>query len=130
LKGSIRVALLTSLARQLEKASLTHDQRAAVRRQYAGWLIERGGYESARKALGELWQRVGERPVIEGLEKSTASEALLIAGVLTGWIGDKQQIEDAQESAKNLISQSISIFESLSYGKKILEAQAELALCY
>jgi tetratricopeptide (TPR) repeat protein len=124
------MALLTSLARRLENSNLTRDQRAEVRCQYALQLTEKGEYESARKALGELWQRVGERPVIEGLEKSTAGEVLLRAGVLTGWIGDKQQIEDAQETAKNLISESISIFESLSYGKKILEAQDELALCY
>jgi len=37
---------------------------------------------------------------------------------------------DAQERSKNLISESLTIFESLSYRKKIAEAQTELALCY
>lgn len=80
--------------------------------------------------MGELWQRIGEPPKIEGLEQSTAAEVLLRAGVLTGWIGSSNQIGEAQETAKNLISEAIAIFESLSYKKKILEAQTELSLCY
>jgi tetratricopeptide (TPR) repeat protein len=50
--------------------------------------------------------------------------------VLTGWIGSNSQIAGAQETAKNLISESISIFEARSYAKKVLEAQIELACCY
>ena len=80
--------------------------------------------------MGELWQRIGERPKLEGLEPSIAGEVLLRAGVLTGWIGSCNQIPEAQETARNLISEAITVFESLSYGKKILEAQNELALCY
>ena len=55
---------------------------------------------------------------------------LLRAGTLTGWIGITKQIEGAQETAKNLISQSIAIFESLQDAKKVAEAQTEIALCY
>lgn len=55
---------------------------------------------------------------------------LLRAGVLTGYIGSKHRIEDAQESAKDLISQSQAIFEARKNGKKIAEAQTELALIY
>jgi tetratricopeptide (TPR) repeat protein len=124
------MALLASLSRQLENPTLNLDQRAELRCQYARELEDQGEYENARKALGELWQRIGEHPVIEGLGRSTAGEVLLRAGVLTGYIGDKQQIEDSQETAKNLISESISIFESLRYVKRLLEAQDELALCY
>jgi tetratricopeptide (TPR) repeat protein len=67
---------------------------------------------------------------LKGLEPSTAAELLLRAGVLTGWLSSRSQIADAQEIAKNLISESLTIFQSLSYRKKIAEAQTELALCY
>ena len=40
------------------------------------------------------------------------------------------EITDAQETAKNLISESLTLFESHRYKKKIAEAQTELALCY
>jgi tetratricopeptide (TPR) repeat protein len=44
--------------------------------------------------------------------------------VLTGWIGRDQ------EQAKDFISESVTIFESRKYKKKVAEAQTELALCY
>jgi tetratricopeptide (TPR) repeat protein len=80
--------------------------------------------------MGDLWRRIGEHPQIEGLDPSIAAEVLLRAGVLTGWIGSCNQIADAQETAKNLISKAIATFESLGYIKKVLEAQTELSLCY
>ena len=43
--------------------------------------------------MGELWSRVGERPVLNELDEETAAEVLLRAGVLTGWIGSVKQIE-------------------------------------
>jgi tetratricopeptide (TPR) repeat protein len=124
------MTLLTSLLQQLESTNLSSNQRAELRCQLAKGLEDAGDYEAARQVLGEFWQYMGERPKIKELERSTAAEVLLRVGVLTGWIGSKQQIEGAQEAAKDFISESISIFESLSYGNKILEAQVELALCY
>src|SRR5262249_11306402 len=44
--------------------------------------------------------------------------------------GAHRQIPDAQETAKDLLTQSYSIFESRKNKKKIAEAQTELALCY
>jgi tetratricopeptide (TPR) repeat protein len=119
-----------SLLRQLDNPNLTTDQRAELRCQLAKEYEDIGQLEAARHSMGNLWQRIGERPKIEGLEQGTAAEVLLRSGVLTGFIGSCNQIPDAQEIAKNLISESITIFESVNYGKKILEAQSELALCY
>jgi len=73
---------------------------------------------------------MGQRPKVKGLDQSTTAEVLLRAGVLTGWIGGRHQIADAHEKSKNLITESLGIFESLSYPKKVAEAQTELALCY
>ena len=55
---------------------------------------------------------------------------LLRAGVLTGYVGSKNQITDAQETAKDLITESHAIFELRRARKKIAEAQTELALIY
>lgn len=64
------------------------------------------------------------------LEPSTAAGILLRAGVLTGFIGSKIEAVDAQETAKDLIHESLTAFQSINYPKKIAEAQTELALCY
>jgi tetratricopeptide (TPR) repeat protein len=122
------MTLLASLLQQLESTSLSPDQRAGLRCQLSKSLEDAGDYEAARQVLSEFWQYMGERPKIEGLERSTAAEVLLRVGVLTGWIGSKQQIEGAQETAKDFISESISTFESSH--AKVAEAQTELALCY
>ncbi len=50
--------------------------------------------------------------------------------MLTGFIGSKNEVAEAQETAKNLITESLTIFQSINYPKKIAEAQTELALCY
>jgi tetratricopeptide (TPR) repeat protein len=124
------MTLQTSLLRQLENSHLSCDQRAQLRCQAARGLEDKGNIEGARSIMGELWQRVGERPKIEELESSTAAEVLLCVGVLTGSIGSKNQLAHAQETAKNLISESASIFESINFVKKVAEAQTELSLCY
>ena len=80
--------------------------------------------------MGDLWRCVGERPVIDGLKVRTAADVLLRAGVLSGWIGRSRQIEGAQEAAKDLISQSIAIFEKLGKPKNVAEALTELGYCY
>ncbi len=55
---------------------------------------------------------------------------LLRAGALSGWIGSAQQIWGAQEAAKDLISESATIFERLGLEEKVAEARIDLAICY
>ena len=93
-------------------------------------LAEAGDYEGARAALGEFWHRIGDRPKLEGLDGATQAELLLRAGSLSGWIGSASQIEGAQESAKDLISESARIFGDLGLTDKVAEAQIDLAVCY
>jgi tetratricopeptide (TPR) repeat protein len=80
--------------------------------------------------MGDLWKRVEERPVLEGLDQATSALVLLRAGSLTGWIGSSRQIEGSQETARNLITESITIFEELNLPTKRSEAQIDLAYCY
>ena len=91
---------------------------------------EAGDYETARLALGDLWQRVGEKPRTDDLGDLAQAELLLRAGALSGRIGSANQIEGAQEIAKDLISHSLRIFEELGLTEKVAEAQIDLAICY
>jgi hypothetical protein len=93
-------------------------------------LEDTGDYEAVRRTISEFWQRIGEPPKIEGLERGTTAEVLLRAGVMAGLIGNKHQITSAQETAKNLLCEGLSIFESLGDKRKVAEAQIELALCH
>src|SRR5205085_8690777 len=95
--------LANQLLHQIADPTLTASKRAQLRCQLAKELEEVGNYEGARAAMGELWQRVGERPALDDLDPTTAAEVLLRAGALTGFIGSAKQIEGAQEIAKDLI---------------------------
>src|SRR5919106_491458 len=97
------MALPPSLSREIENPNLSVNSRAEARCEAAKILEYRGEYEKARKLLGDYWTRIGERPNVAELESSIAAEVLLRAGVLTGWIGGKNQIAESQETAKNLI---------------------------
>ena len=118
------------LIHQLADQNLSGDQRALLRCQLASQLEDEGDYEAAREAMGELWQRVGERPSLEGLNEETKAAVLLRAGVLTGWIGSAEQVSGAQETAKNLISESIALVDGLQQNSRMAEAQIDLACCY
>ena len=124
------MTLRASLMRQLANPFLSRNQRADLGCQIARQLEDIGDYEGAREAIEEFWPVVGERPRVERMAEGTAAELLLRAGTLTGWLGSCTQTEQAQEKAKNLISESADIFRSLSSAKKVLEAQTELAYCY
>jgi tetratricopeptide (TPR) repeat protein len=124
------MTLLASLLRDLENPKLSVNERAELSCEAAKKYEDKGEYEKARAMLRDFWRNLGERPNLAGLEATTAAELLLRAGVLTGAIGSKNQIGETEESARNLISESLTIFETRRYKKKIAEAQTELALCY
>src|SRR5215210_4419247 len=122
--------LATDLLAQLNEPNLDHKTRVQILCRLAKALEESGDYEAARDALGELWQRIGERPKLDGLDEHAAALVLLRAGTLSGWLGSVRQVEGAQEIAKNLISESIVVFERLKDVEKLAEARINLATCY
>ncbi|HEX8747773.1 MAG TPA: helix-turn-helix domain-containing protein [Pyrinomonadaceae bacterium] len=122
--------LVAELQRQIDDPTLTPPTRAKLRCQLAKELEERGDYEAARRGMGELWRQIGQRPRLDDLDRHTAAEVLMRAGSLTGWIGGTRQIEGAQEIAKDLITESIALFEELSDLEKVCEAQVDLSVCY
>jgi transcriptional regulator with PAS, ATPase and Fis domain len=115
---------------QINSPELSRDERARLRCVLAKELEEAGNYEAAREVMGELWQRIGEHPALDGMDKCTMAEVLMRAGALTGWIGSVNQVPGAQGKAKDLLSESITLFESLANSVKVAEAQTEIAYCY
>lgn len=129
-KAVLTMTLPASLVRQLANTHLSVHSRAELCCEAAKALEYKGEYESARKLLGDYWTRIGERPNLAGLDQTTAGDVLLRVGVLTGFIGNKNEVADGQELAKDLIHESLTIFQSITYPRKIAESQTELALCY
>lgn len=123
------MTLPASLLRELVNPNLDVGGRAELCCKLAKEFENKGEYEEAREMLSALWPRVDQRPRVKGLQPDIAAEVLLRVGVVTGWIAS-EQIIDAQEQAKDLLSESLTIFESRKYKKKIAEVQTELALCY
>ena len=119
---------ITSLKRTASHISVNED--ALVRCQTALELKDKGDYDAAQEAMRPLWTRVGERPVISGLHPSVSAEVLLCVGILTRWIGSKNQVEGSQETAKDLITESIDSYEEAGDVQKIAVARVELACCY
>ena len=114
----------------LGASHLTANEEALDRCQRALTLKDRGDYDSAQKVMRPLWTRVGEHPEINSLHPTVSAEVLLCVGVLTRWIGSKNKVEGSQETAKNLITESITFYESIGDLKKVAAARVELACCY
>jgi len=124
------MTLRASLLRDLENPNLSVDSRAELCCDVARDFENKGQYDAACKALNDYWSCIGEKPNVANLEPNAAGELLLRAGVLTSIIGNQRQIPEAQETAKDLLTQSHTIFESRQNNKKTAEARMELALCY
>jgi tetratricopeptide (TPR) repeat protein len=115
--------------------------RAKETRQWRDWEARRacerareleraGDYEGARSVLGKLWTRIGERPAVDKLPLDTQADLLWRVGSLSGLLGSANQIAGAQELARDLLTESITLFESLGQQDKRAEAMGDLALCY
>src|SRR5215211_6922556 len=89
-------------------------------------LEEAGEFESAQETLRPFWEGVLHRPNTTGLPSEAKAELLLRTGTLTGWLGSAKQIPGAQEAAKDLISESASLFRSLHNSEKVAESRVDL----
>jgi len=91
---------------------------------------EAGEFEQAVETLRPFWTRLGEPPVTDGLGLAAKAELLLRAGALTGWLGSAKQLAGSQDLAKDLISESATLFSQLGLTEKAAEAQVDLSICY
>src|SRR5262245_33829176 len=80
-----------------------------------------GVFDSACATLQAFWAGLLIRTDTKGLVEDAKAEVLLRAGTLTGWLGSAKQVAGAQEAAKDLISESASIFQPIGNREKIAE---------
>ena len=93
-------------------------------------LEEAGEFDQAAETLRPFWKGLLNRPETTGLEQNAKAELILRSGTLTGWLGSAKQVSGAQEVAKDLISESAALYESLGVSEKVAEAGVDLAICY
>jgi CheY-like chemotaxis protein len=122
--------LAKTFLEEIDNPSLTANERASLRCRLARHQEAAGDYDAAREAMAELWQGIGARPVLVGLDDETKAQVLQRAGALTGWLGSANQVEGSQEMAKDLISESVRMFEELGNRNRVGEARSDLAVCY
>jgi hypothetical protein len=106
------LSLMRMTSPKLHTSHLSANEEALLRCQTALDLKDREDYEGAQEVMRPLWKGFGEAPETAGLYSSVTAEVLLCVGILTGWIGNRNEIKVAQEQAKNLITQSIALYES------------------
>jgi len=118
------------IALRTQSRDLPLAQRAELSCRLAKQLEKTGEYEAACEALLEFWPELDKPPKVEGRDEPEQAEVLLRVGALAGWQGGTDQTHGSQESAKDLITKSIEIFESLGRSARAAEARGDLALCY
>lgn len=113
-----------------DEGALTLSERARLRCRLAKRLEDSGEYEAARELLRPFWPGVGASLEVEGLDETAVAEVFLRVGALTGWLGSNAEVSGAQELAKDIISQSVALFEQAGQASRADEARVELAYCY
>ena len=113
---------------KLERSQTPTNDQASFRCQKALELKDKGDYAGARRVMRPLWKRVGEWPDISGLHPSVAAEVLLCTGILTSWIGSKNAIGTASDTAKDLLNESLAYYQSVR--DKIMIGVVQIELGY
>jgi CheY-like chemotaxis protein len=115
---------------QEQSRGLDLDARAALCCRFAKQFEKAGEYQKACDALTEFWPEPHGYPKVNGLDQLTAAQVLLRVGALTGWLGSADQSKGGQETAKDMITGSIEVFERLEDNRSRAEALSDLAICY
>ncbi|MEA2203811.1 MAG: hypothetical protein QOE77_587 [Blastocatellia bacterium] len=121
---------MTITSPKIDTSHLTVNEAARLRCQLALELKDQEDYESAQEVMRPIWSGILQPPKTDNLHPFVAAEVLLCVGILTCWIGSKSQLKEAQETAKNLLSESIRFYESTGDPQKVAAARVELAYCY
>ncbi len=115
---------------KLDTSHLTANEEADLRCRTALELKDRGEYDAARDAMFPFWKGIGSRPDTKGLDSDLVPRVLLCAGIVAGWLGGVKGIREAGDYTRDLITESIRLFEAIGDSRKVAEARAELAQCY
>src|SRR2546423_8249677 len=103
-------AQLTTLRKQTE--GLSRREQAKPSCELAKQLEKLGELDAAAEALQEFWPSRDEMPRVDDLDTLDKANVLLRVGSLIGALGSAGQTHGSQERAKDLITQSVEMFES------------------
>src|ERR1044072_6548357 len=115
---------------KLDTSHLTANEKAELKCRTALELKDRGEYQPARDVIFPLWKGIGILPDVQGLDADVVPRVILCVGILTVWLGSVSGIKKADDYARDLITESITLYEALGDSRKIAEARTELAWCY
>ena len=121
---------MRSTSLKLDTSHLSRDEEAFSRCEIALEQRDNENPQGALEIMSPLWHGVGTRPNTEGLKPETVAYVCFCTGTLTGWIGSRHQVKGAQESARNLITESLTYYESNNCKREAAEAWSEIAYCY
>lgn len=113
-----------------ESRGMSRAEQATLACELAKEFEKVGEYEAAYEALSEFWTDRTRGPEVQGFDDLGKASLLLRVGALTGWLGSTDQTGGSQERSKDLITQSIEIFEQAGLTARAAEARGDLALCY
>src|SRR5215471_18376123 len=109
---------------------LSRDERARLSCDWAKQMEKIGEYEAAAEGLEEFWPNRNEKPIVDDLELALKARVLLRVGNLVGILGTTSEIQGSQERAKDLITQSMELFDRAGDERAVAESRGDLALCY
>src|SRR5436853_5971489 len=118
------------IALREETRGLTPVERARRCCDLAKQLEKAGEYGAACEALSEFWPERDGALILNDLDEATKAVVSLRVGAVSGWLGSTDQGAGSQETAKDLITKSIEIFERLGQTREAAEAHGDLALSY
>ena len=109
-----------------ESTRIANNDLASLRCQKALDFKARGDYAGAQKVMRPLWQRVGGWPETTGLHPAVAAEVLYCTGILTGWLGSKNAIANADHTAGEMLNKSLTYYQSVRDTIMVAAVQIEL----
>lgn len=121
-------AQLTTLRKQTD--GLNRNESAEMYCEWAKQMEKVGEYEAAAEALEEFWPDRDQAPIVDGLDRARKAAVLLRVGNLIRFLGSANQTAGSPERAKDLITQSIELFDAEGNNTRAAEARGDLALCY
>jgi tetratricopeptide (TPR) repeat protein len=111
--------------------TLTPAQIRAEATVRSAWDSERRGeYEVGLLCFSEEWAAGEYSPDISGLPEELAAELRLRFASLLGYQGHLRKIKDSQVRARDILTESLAVFERLGNAEKAAECENHIALSY
>src|ERR1044071_9884901 len=110
----------------VQQTHLTAAERAELSCRRARRFEDAGDYPAAYAALMEYWPDRSKQPVIGELPRSTQGDLLLRIGNVAALLESADQMAGSQDTAKDLITKSIDVFEETGQPEKVAQARADL----